>query len=325
MAWTRLTWIDDDGSLTVGTLYTAARMNNIEEGIEEQVKGDWKDAVRVCTTANVTISTALNNADVIDGISLVTGDRVLVANQTTKKENGIYIVGAVPARAADADAAGELSGGVAVHVEAGTIYGNRDMHVHPTTGSITPGTTEHEWAPKWPKDHGIVEALPTSAALKGDTCTYKTASAGVFWSLIYDAEGEFPWKKIGGPPLYNEVTTQEATKTTSYTGLTTAGPSITLPLKGDYDITIGAQMFNNTANNHARMSYKIGAAAALAENEIDKNEPTAGAFSLAHGSRTRRKTGFAAATVLLAQYMCTPGGEASFVGRFMVADPIRVG
>lgn len=35
MAWSRTTWVDDDGSLTVGTAYTAARMNNIEIGIEE--------------------------------------------------------------------------------------------------------------------------------------------------------------------------------------------------------------------------------------------------------------------------------------------------
>src|SRR4029077_10504365 len=61
----------------------------------------WKRPVRVATTGNVTISTALNNGDTIDGISLVTGDRVLVKSQSTGSQNGIYVVGTSPARAVD--------------------------------------------------------------------------------------------------------------------------------------------------------------------------------------------------------------------------------
>lgn len=57
--------------------------------------------VRVATTASVTISTALNNGDTIDGITLATGDRVLVKDQSTGSQNGIYVVGASPARAFD--------------------------------------------------------------------------------------------------------------------------------------------------------------------------------------------------------------------------------
>src|SRR5690348_17091598 len=56
----------------------------------------FKEPCRAATTANITISTALNNADVLDGVTLATGDRVLVKNQTTEKENGIYIVGVTP-------------------------------------------------------------------------------------------------------------------------------------------------------------------------------------------------------------------------------------
>ena len=67
-----------------------------------------KDSVRAATTANITISTALNNADVLDGVTLATGDRVLVKNQSAPAENGIYVVAASPARATDADAWTEL-------------------------------------------------------------------------------------------------------------------------------------------------------------------------------------------------------------------------
>ena len=35
MAYDKQVWIDDDGTLTVGTLVTADRMNHIEQGIED--------------------------------------------------------------------------------------------------------------------------------------------------------------------------------------------------------------------------------------------------------------------------------------------------
>ena len=61
----------------------------------------FKHPVRCATTANITIATALNNGDVIDGITLVTDDRVLVWKQTVGAENGIYIVGVTPIRSTD--------------------------------------------------------------------------------------------------------------------------------------------------------------------------------------------------------------------------------
>ena len=57
--------------------------------------------VRAMTTTNITIATALNNADSIDGVALVTGDVVLVAGQSSASENGIYTVAASPARHTD--------------------------------------------------------------------------------------------------------------------------------------------------------------------------------------------------------------------------------
>lgn len=57
-----------------------------------------RQRVRAATTANVTISTALNNGDSLDGVTLATGDLVLVKNQSAPAENGVYVVGASPAR-----------------------------------------------------------------------------------------------------------------------------------------------------------------------------------------------------------------------------------
>ena len=85
---------------------------------------DIKDSVRVATTANITIATALNADDTLDGVTLVNGDRVLVKNQTAQGENGIYVVGTSPARSVDANAAAELTGGTFVFVEEGTVGGD---------------------------------------------------------------------------------------------------------------------------------------------------------------------------------------------------------
>jgi hypothetical protein len=66
--------------------------------------------VRAATTANITIATALNNNDTLDGITLATGDYVLVKNQSTPAQNGLYEVGASPARVAEFDTYDEHPG-----------------------------------------------------------------------------------------------------------------------------------------------------------------------------------------------------------------------
>lgn len=108
----------------------------------------WKEPCRVATTGNVTIATALNPGDTIDGVVLAENDRVLVWRQTTKSQNGIYRVAASPARTTDADAAGELVGGTQVRVTSGALYEDLDFAIFDPAGSITPGTTAHEWFPK---------------------------------------------------------------------------------------------------------------------------------------------------------------------------------
>jgi hypothetical protein len=270
----------------------------------------------------VFISFMLNAGDVIDGMTLAEGDRVLVAHQTTKSQNGIYVASATPTRASDADEPGELSGGTVVSVVEGTKYGGREMQIT-TPGSITPGTTSHDWAPMTSRSHGLVEALPTSAAIVGDTCTYVADKAsGVFWELVYDGEGQYPWKKIGGPPLYQEVSAEEKTASETYTNLTTFGPFVTVPLKGDYDVEVGFYGKSVTTATAGRMSYAIGGAEA-----VDANAAVMVAQAGQGGStvaRPTRKVGLAASTQLVSRYRVF-GGEGAFMFRWMRVDPVRVG
>ncbi len=75
--------------------------------------------VRVASTSNITIATALNSGDSIDGVTLANGDNVLVAGQSSSAENGIYTVAASPARHADYAAFNDLAG-LMVIVQEGT-------------------------------------------------------------------------------------------------------------------------------------------------------------------------------------------------------------
>ena len=78
----------------------------------------WKQAVKVATTANITLS----GTQTIDGVSVIAGDRVLVKNQSTASENGIYVVDASNwVRATDMDATTPINelNSAAVFVERG--------------------------------------------------------------------------------------------------------------------------------------------------------------------------------------------------------------
>jgi hypothetical protein len=92
----------------------------------------WKQPCRLATTANITISSALNAGDVIDGQTLGLGDRVLVKNQSTAAQNGIYVVGPTPARDFDMDSSDETIGAL-IYVIAGTANGGKVFRCTDTT------------------------------------------------------------------------------------------------------------------------------------------------------------------------------------------------
>ena len=78
---------------------------------------DVKQSVRAATTANITLS----GTQTVDGVALAVGNRVLVKNQTTATQNGIYVVASGAwSRATDADEPNEVSPGLFLFVEEGS-------------------------------------------------------------------------------------------------------------------------------------------------------------------------------------------------------------
>ena len=82
-------------------------------------------SVKAATTANIDISTDLENGDLLDGVTLASGNRVLVKNQNTKSQNGVYVVSVSGAasRASDYDSTPEVDAGDFIFLESGSANG----------------------------------------------------------------------------------------------------------------------------------------------------------------------------------------------------------
>lgn len=101
--------------------------------------------VRVASTANGTLATAFADGQTVDGVVLATGDRILLKNQTTASENGVYVVTATtPTRATDFDETSEVRTGATVQATAGTV-GAGLYFTLTTDNPITVGTTSQTW------------------------------------------------------------------------------------------------------------------------------------------------------------------------------------
>jgi phage-related tail fiber protein len=99
---------------------------------------DVKASVRAATTANINLS----GTQTVDGVSLSAGDRVLVKDQSTGSQNGIYVVvsGGAWTRATDADSDTEVTPGMFTFVEEGDTNSDSGW-VLSTNSTITLGTT----------------------------------------------------------------------------------------------------------------------------------------------------------------------------------------
>ena len=108
---------------------------------------DVKDSVVATTTANGTLSTAFANGQSIDGVTLQTGDRILIKNQSTASQNGIYNVNAsgAPSRATDMGT-GSNAAGAFVFVEQGTLNAENGFTCTSDTGSAVVGTNNLTFA-----------------------------------------------------------------------------------------------------------------------------------------------------------------------------------
>ena len=128
--------------------------------VDQAVAGLRTRTIAECaTTSNVNLSNGLEAGDTIDGVTLVAGDRVLVKDQSTASENGLYLAVSSGASSRDPehDSIAELSGGMVV-VNQGTTNDNKIfLCTTDNTGSV--GSTSITYTVITPSNTGTVTSV----------------------------------------------------------------------------------------------------------------------------------------------------------------------
>ncbi len=218
---------------------------------------DPKEAARVSTTANLSatrssnVLTASANASIntagIDGITtLAVNDRVLVKNQTTAADNGIYIItnlgsGSTPwvmQRAADADSSPEVLHGLQVFVTSGTVWGGSGW-ILATADPITLNTTALSFiqvsgGAALVAGNGIVTSGNTihfaqSASYTAGDLFYASGASAVA-TLAIGANGKW-LKVVSGAPSWQTLTASDVGGAAALTK--TDDTNVTLTLGGN--------------------------------------------------------------------------------------------
>jgi len=155
---------------------TAAQDAATKNYVDSVAQGlDVKGSVRAATTTAGTLATSFANGQVIDGVTLVTGDRILIKNQATQSENGIYTVNAsgAPTRSTDMDAGTEVPGAF-TFVEEGSTLADTGW-VCTTNAPVTLGTTAIVFA----QFSGAgTYAAGNGLTLSGNTFSFNPTSTG---------------------------------------------------------------------------------------------------------------------------------------------------
>lgn len=224
------------------------------------IAGIRKGSVRVATTTNGTLATAFANGQVVDTVTLVTGDLILLKNQTAQAENGVYTVNAsgAPTRATWMDTAAEIDG-VYVAVEDGsTNAGTLWITVSEVT---TLGT-----------DAIVFTQIQTSGSIGGSVVANKVAYGSGVNTLTTTTNFHFNGTQLAigtATPVTSSVLTTQGTGTTNTTfgyqhnnssatqvfrvadnGTTIIGTGSTLTLTGSAinangDLTVNVPSTNN--------------------------------------------------------------------------------
>ena len=125
--------------------------------------------VKAATTANITIATALNPSDTLDGISLSDGDTVLVKDQSDQSENGLYTVASSPARSSEADTWDEIAGQL-ISIQQGSANED-DLYLCTANSGGTLNTTAITYTKIFPGTGGTVTNVATAGLATGGAIT----------------------------------------------------------------------------------------------------------------------------------------------------------
>lgn len=245
---------------------------------------DYKQATRVCTVANVTLSGGAPNQ--VDGINLSLNDRILVTGQTNNVQNGLYYVTTLGtgsngtwARSVDGDVTGELQSGMIIMVSEGTSYGDTQWKLI-TDNPITLGVTPLVFT----LNYGVPYTVAASPPATGNVVSaqwYDTGSGAVY-EYTYDGSSYY-WVDITGPTVANAAALTGIVNGNSNIKINTANSNITMGVTGVSNVVVvDSGSFNVTGN--------ISASGAIYSN-YNTNTANTASF-MATGGNTKGGAGY---------------------------------
>ncbi len=137
----------------IDTKATTSYVNDAVAGLRTRIVAEC------ATTANVDLSADLQNGDTIDGVTLATGDRVLVKDQSTGSQNGLYTVVAsgTASRDTEYDTIAELSGQMVV-INQGSTNDNK-IFLCTTNNTASLGSDTITFSVVTPSNTGTVTSI----------------------------------------------------------------------------------------------------------------------------------------------------------------------
>jgi hypothetical protein len=185
-----------------------------------------KPACRVATTANIT----LNGLQTIDGVTVVANDRVLVKNQTSSVDNGIYVADTSTwARAKDFDGRRDAVKGTLVKVNEGTA-GTGFWYVT-SADPISIGTSAITWGMASPSPFTIVSAFgqtlvddadaatARATLVLGSMATQNSSAVAITGGTISSSGGTHSNLSISGSSINNAPIGSSTPSSASFTSL----------------------------------------------------------------------------------------------------------
>jgi len=291
------TYVPQAGGVTMTGLFTlsgdpsTAYQPATKNYVDNLVTGlYWKASAHAATTANITLS----GTQTIDGVAVGVGDRVLVKNQSTGSQNGIYVVASGAwSRSTDANTGTELWGATIFIDNGGTVNGGTQWSNSNTT-SPTLGTD------------AITFAQIAGAGVYTNG-TYLSLTGNVFdvgstyssnWNTAYNRSGTgltftsstFTFTEQSGATLTASVPTFNQNTTGSAATLTTARTINGVSFDGSANITItaAAGTLTGTTLNSTVVSSSLTSVGTLGTGTWQATiiSPTYGGTGVNNGSAT---------------------------------------
>ena len=203
------------------TKATTSYVNDAVAGLRTRI------ICEAATTANVTLSSDLQNGDTIDGVTLATGDQVLVKDQSTASQNGIYTVvsSGTASRSTDFDAIGELSGQMVI-INQGSTNDNT-MWLCTTNNTVTLDSDSIAFTKVTPQNVGdvtltgtqtLTNKTLTSPIIDGNGAVFEGATADAYETTVVPVDPtadrtQYLLNQTGYVALLNAATTTTITST----------------------------------------------------------------------------------------------------------------